>query len=171
MAKMLLSDLKESNKGTIIDWLQKVDPELKEVKDSKLRQKVLFNKNPHLLTVFSHLSNWTHLKETIDGILKHQTLDEYEAKAVLDFLSTCVFLKMQWQCNDKHKPKHDSGPQDVLELSSNQIEVILDFILVEAKENPEEKVEKIKSRIPLIVSCLNTQPKASQAIKYLQGKG
>ena len=59
-------------------------------------------------TVFSHLSNWDHLKDTIDGILKRENLDDYEPKAVLDFLSTCVFLKMQWQSNT-HKPKHDSG--------------------------------------------------------------
>ena len=128
MANMLLNDSKSTKqKGTIIDWLQKIDPELKELKIG-LRQKVLFNKNPHLLTVFSHLSNWSHLKETIYGILKKETMKEYEAKAVLDFLSTCVFLKMQWQCNDKHKPKHDSGPQDVLKLSMHQVEVILEFM-------------------------------------------
>ena len=99
----------KNNKGIIIDWLQKIDPELKQV-DVDLRYKLLFNRNPHLLTVFSHLSNWDHLKDTIDGILKRETLDQYEPKAVLDFLSTCVFLKMQWQSNT-HKPKHDSGPQ------------------------------------------------------------
>ena len=124
MAKMLLVQDKKSedtkpkmgtvghqknNKGIIIDWLQKIDPELKQV-DVDLRYKLLFNRNPHLLTVFSHLSNWDHLKDTIDGILKRETLDQYEPKAVLDFLSTCVFLKMQWQSNT-HKPKHDSGPQ------------------------------------------------------------
>ena len=54
------------------------------------------------------MSNWDHLKDTIDGILKRENLDDYEPKAVLDFLSTCVFLKMQWQSNT-HKPKHDSG--------------------------------------------------------------
>ena len=76
MAKMLLVQDKKSedtkpkmgtvghqknNKGIIIDWLQKIDPELKQV-DVDLRYKLLFNRNPHLLTVFSHLSNWDHLK-------------------------------------------------------------------------------------------------------------
>ena len=37
--------------GLIIDWLQKIDPELQAVPMS-LRQKLLFNNNPHLLTVF-----------------------------------------------------------------------------------------------------------------------
>lgn len=170
MANMLLNDSKSTKqKGTIIDWLQKIDPELKELKIG-LRQKVLFNKNPHLLTVFSHLSNWSHLKETIDGILKKETMKEYEAKAVLDFLSTCVFLKMQWQCNDKHKPKHDSGPQDVLKLSMHQVEVILEFIINEAKNEDERGLQIIKSRVPLIVSCLNTPQKATQAMNFLQSK-
>ena len=182
MAKMLLAQKLEKkplatnqitpqNCGIIIDWLQKIDPELKDI-DLKLRQKLLFNKNPHLLTVFSHLSNWNHLKLTIDGVLTREGLNEYDAKAVLDFLSTCVFLKMQWQCNDKHKPKHDSGPQDVLKLSEKQIEVILDFCINESKEVQvqEERIKLIKSRVPLIVSCLNTSEKAKKAMNYLQGK-
>ena len=80
MAKMLIQKKAgNSNSGLIIDWLQKIDPELKEV-DLKLRQKLLFNKNPHLLTVFSHLSDWNHLKLTIDGVLKKGALEEYDAK-------------------------------------------------------------------------------------------
>ena len=58
MAKMLLvqdnSKLKDEKggkiqNGIIIDWLQKIDPELKQV-DIELRHKLLFNRNPHLLT-------------------------------------------------------------------------------------------------------------------------
>ena len=52
---------KKNQNGIIIDWLQNIDPELKQV-DVELRHKLLFNRNPHLLTVFSHLSNWDHLK-------------------------------------------------------------------------------------------------------------
>ena len=112
MANMLIE--KKANKGLISDWLQKLDPELKGL-NPDLRHKLLFNKNPHLLTVFSHLSDWKQLKAAIDGILaSDENENDYEAKSVLDFLSTCVYLQMQWQCNDKHKPKHDSGPQDVL---------------------------------------------------------
>ena len=58
MAKMLLvqddSKLKDEKggkiqNGIIIDWLQKIDAELKQV-DIELRHKLLFNRNPHLLT-------------------------------------------------------------------------------------------------------------------------
>ena len=113
MANMLIN--KKANRGLVSDWLQRMDPELTGL-NPDLRHRLLFNKNPHLLTVFSHLSDWKQLKATIDGILDspRESENEYEAKSVLDFLATCVYLQMQWQCNDKHKPKHDSGPQDVL---------------------------------------------------------
>ena len=85
------------------------------------------------------------------------------------------------QNNDKHKPKHDSGPQDVLQLNQEQIQKILDLALAEASssasssslDNDEEDqrpLNVLKSRIPLIVSCLNTTEKAQKAMDYLQGK-
>ena len=70
----------------IIDWLQKIDPELQDI-PTNLRQKLLFNNNPHLLTVFSHLANWNQLKTTVDGVLKAK-VDQHEACSVLDFLGT-----------------------------------------------------------------------------------
>ena len=96
MAQMLIKEGKQNaNKnGLIIDWLQKVDPELQGL-TTKLRQDLLFKNNPHLLTVFSHLANWNHLKATVDGVLKAET-DHHKASSVLDFLATCTFLKMQW---------------------------------------------------------------------------
>lgn len=175
MADMLLKedDSDRLKSGIIIDWLQKIDPELKEV-DLEMRQKLLFNRNPHLLTIFSHLADWPHLKATIDGILSVSNVEDFEAKSVLDFLSTCIFLKMQWQCNDKHKPKHDSGPQDELTLSEDQVEAILNYVLCEADQpeldNEEQRIAVLKSRIPLIVSCLNTQEKSRKALEYLQGE-
>ena len=59
--KMMPQKQKKNQNGIIIDWLQNIDPELKQL-DVELRHKLLFNQNPHLLTVFSHLSNWDHLK-------------------------------------------------------------------------------------------------------------
>ena len=176
MAKMLIEEKGElsknqsSKKGLISDWLQKIDPELKGL-TPELRQRLLFNKNPHLLTVFSHLSDWKELKETINGILvSTSAANDYEAKSVIDFLATCVYLKMQWQCNDKHKPKHDSGPQDVLGLSQEQVERVLDLTIAEAVQSDQEIIKTIKSRIPLILSCLNTLEKANKAMAYLQMK-
>ena len=113
--------------------------------------------------------------------MKKDNLEHYEPKAVLDFLSTCVFLKMQWQSNT-HKPKHDSGPQDALKLNPDQVEVVLDVTINEARKllvKPEQDIatvadrrslQLIKSRVPLIVSCLNTAEKATRAMNYLQGK-
>jgi hypothetical protein len=46
---------------------------------------------------------------------------EFDPSAVLDFLTTCVHLQKQWQCRDKHVPKHDSGQQDVLALEDQQV--------------------------------------------------
>ena len=84
------------------------------------------------------------------------------------------------QNNDKHKPKHDSGPQDVLQLNQEQIQKVLDLALAEAAsssassslDNDEDQrpLNVLKSRIPLIVSCLNTTEKAQKAMDYLQGK-
>ena len=54
---------------------------------------------------------------------------DFDPSAVLDFLMTCVYLQKQWQCRDKHVPKHDSGLQDVLELSEHQVN-ISDYFLV-----------------------------------------
>ena len=88
---------------------------------------------------------------------------------------------MQWQSNT-HKPKHDSGPQDALKLSPDQVEVVLDVTINEARKllvKPEQDIatvadrrslQLIKSRVPLIVSCLNTAEKATRAMNYLQGK-
>ena len=112
--------------------------------------------------------------------MKKDNLDDYEPKAVLDFLSTCVFLKMQWQSNT-HKPKHDSGPQDALKLSPDQVEVVLDVTINEARKllvKPEQDIatadsysrpslQLIKSRVPLIVSCLNTTEKATRAMNCI----
>ena len=80
-------------------------------------------------------------------------------------------FQMQWQNNDKHKPKHDSGPQDVLQLRPGQVEKILDLALAEASKEPmeEKRLQILKSRVPLIVSCLDTTEKAQRAMEYLQG--
>ena len=82
-----------------------------------------------------------------------------------------VIFQMQWQNNDKHKPKHDSGPQDVLQLRPGQVEKILDLALAEASKEPmeEKRLQILKSRVPLIVSCLDTTEKAQKAMEYLQG--
>ena len=108
-------------------------------------------------------SNNLHLKAKVD---------QHEASSVLDFLSTCTFLKLQWQNNDKHKPKHDSGPQDVLQLTQEQIAKVLDLALSEASSvaSEDQRLNVLKSRVPLIVSCLNTAEKAQKSMDYLQGK-
>ena len=47
----------------------------------------------------------------------------FDPSVVLDFLTTCVHLQKQWQCRDRHVPKHDSGNnQDVLDLSDPQVQ-------------------------------------------------
>ena len=57
---------------------------------------MLFNNNPHLLTVFSHLANWNQLKTTVDGVLKAK-VDQHEASSVLDFLGKATsILEPRW---------------------------------------------------------------------------
>ena len=46
---------------------------------------------------------------------------DFDPSVVLDFLVTCVHLQKQWQCRDRHVPKHDSGYQDVLTLTDEQV--------------------------------------------------
>ena len=73
--------------------------------------------------------------------------------------------------------------QDALKLSLDQVEVVLDVTINEArkllvKARPDDTTTSsdisrhklIKSRVPLIVSCLNTSEKATKAMNYLQGK-
>jgi hypothetical protein len=73
--------------------------------------------------------------------------------------------------------------QDALKLSLDQVEVVLDVTINEArkllvKAGPDvatssdisRRHKLIKSRVPLIVSCLNTSEKATKAMNYLQGK-
>ena len=74
--------------------------------------------------------------------------------------------------------------QDALKLSLDQVEVVLDVTINEArkllvKARPDDTTttssdisrhKLIKSRVPLIVSCLNTSEKATKAMNYLQGK-
>jgi integrator complex subunit 1 len=184
MAKMLLKEDSDSknassrqqHSGIIIDWLQLLDPELKQARP-EIRKKLLFsassgqdrkNPHPHMLTLLSHLADWHHLKATIDGILDTYRGD-LDPKAVLDFLSTCVYLQMQWQCNDTHTPKHDTGPQDVLKLSGPQILVVLDYAISEAVnvDNVASRQTLLQGRIPLLISCLNDKHKATTAMDYL----
>ncbi len=77
---------------------------------------------------------------------------------------------------------HLTHNQDVLKLSLDQVEVVLDVTINEArkllvKAGPDDTTSSdisrhkvIKSRVPLIVSCLNTSEKATRAMNYLQGK-
>ncbi len=187
MARMLISEKKSSNReaGLLIDWLQTLDPELKQLNPS-LRQQVLFSsstgqKKKHLLTLLSHVADWDNLKTIVDGVLTSFSA-EFEASAVLDFLSICVYLQMQWQCNDKHKPKHDSGPQDTLKLSGHQLLVVLDYAIQEIVDHEAltsngsvDEVENkrqtlVQERMPFIISCLSDKHKATSAIDYLVSK-
>lgn len=98
---------------------------------------------PHLLTLMTHQvsyyfrpkdsfnffclifetdfqAGWPALRDTIDKVLSKLNRD-FDPSAILNFLGTCVFLQKQWQCRDRHVPKHDHGPLDVLCLADEQV--------------------------------------------------
>ena len=62
-----------------------------------------------MLTTLAHQSSWPNLKGLIEDVLGGLNRD-LDPSAVLDFLETCVYLQKQWQCRDKHVPKHDNFP-------------------------------------------------------------
>ena len=183
MSKMLLNEDEEGDKkstttksGLLMDWLHLLDPELIQASPD-VKQKLLFAKGgksrkvrPHLmLTMLAHQASWPSLKGLIDDVLGSFDTN-FDPSAVLDFLETCVYLQKQWQCRDKHVPKHDNMPVDVLALSKHQVEVMLDYALDELAETcstREEMSKVVQSRIGLIVGCLATKSSSRDAVDYL----
>ena len=87
-----------------------------------------------MLTMLAHQASWSSLKGLIDDVLGSFNDDsDFDPSAVLDFLETCVYLQKRWQCRDKHVPKHDNMPCDVLALTPEQTQVMLDYCLQELK--------------------------------------
>lgn len=111
---------------------------------------------PHLLTLVMHQASWSTLRNTVDKVLSKRKVD-FDPSAVLDFLVTCVYLQKQWQCRDKHVPKHDSGLQDVLALTDKQVNVMIEYCLEEISRcstDRDSARNMIQQRIPLIVGCI-----------------
>ena len=166
LAKMLLNEEKGDRKsGILMDWLQVIDPELTQASPD-VKQRLMFSKGgkSHLmLTMMTHQANWVTLRRMVDDLLGSFHPD-CDPAAVLDFLSTCVYLQKQWQCRDKHVPKHGNVPLDVLGLNLKQLKIMVEYAVAELVENPTTKVG---TRVRLLVGCLANKEKAAKVVDYI----
>ena len=192
MAAMLLSeegkqDPSQSKVGLFVDWLEMMDPELYQL-DEEVQQQLLFSKcllrvssgkksvarssrscRPYVLTMLTHQSGWKSLRSVVGRVLERHN-DEFQASAVLDFLAACAYIPKLWHGMDKHQPKHAS-PTDVLDLSEEQIKVLVDYHLAEAdgrgSESEASADNVFRPRMVLLLRCLSTRVKANAAVEHL----
>ncbi|GLV44448.1 Integrator 1 [Carabus blaptoides fortunei] len=177
MCKLLLTDV-ESNKfertGLLVDWIAELEMEIIGTLPD-LQMELLFSKNPvklsnvpgqhwmsfrpYLLTLLTHRVSWRALHACVLRLLA-ECLTKYDPSAVLDFLWALTCNPKLWQGRDKFTPKNYK-PENVLQLSNQQIIVLVDYILEEACQandmppyNDKNSVHKIEQRLPLLLQAL-----------------
>ncbi len=189
-----------SKAGLFVDWLEMLDPELfqldEEVQQQLLFSKRLVrvaagspkkkkvsgasarpqssssssaqSSRPYVLTMLTHQSSWRSLRAVVGRVLESHN-EDFEAAAVLDFLAACAYIPKLWHGMDKHQPKH-AAPADVLDLTEDQIKVLVDYHLAEAEEKGvvDQETEKVfRPRMALLLRCLSARQKANAAVEHL----
>lgn len=152
--------------GLLIDWLIQIEPEIIS-SSTDFQMRVLFSRldneefisvktcRPYLLTLLIHQASWSTLHLCMNGLLKDAMVSRYDPTAVLDFLTALTRSPKLWQGRDKYLPKHYQ-PEDILNLSSNQIICVADYIVEEAilMNDKKESLDKMNHRIQLLSQCI-----------------
>ncbi|XP_014218982.1 integrator complex subunit 1 [Copidosoma floridanum] len=179
MAKLLVTDSEQGIKprtGLLIDWLASVEPELIGTCPD-LQTRLLFGKmnvyiridesivrshscRPYLLTLLAHGASWATLHKCVGQLLCqcHQT---YDPTAVLDFLWALTCNPKLWQGREKYSTKNDM-PENILLLTSNQLLVLVMYLIEEAvilyeRENQKTAVTQMEARLDLMTCCCSSE--------------
>lgn len=129
---------------------------------------------PYLLTLLTHRASWSTLHACVTRLLSDCSAT-YDPSAILDFLYALTCNPRLWQGRDKFTPKNHKQ-ENVLQLSNNQIQVLISYILQEAIQNNKlegyksnEYILKMESRLPLVTACLeNKSYRISAAVEHLR---
>nr|CAD7403102.1 unnamed protein product [Timema poppensis] len=162
--------------GLLIDWLDSVELELIG-SCPPLQMKLLFSKSPakqscrpYLLTLLVHRAGWATLHNCM-GHLLETCNSEFDPSAVLDFLWSLTCNPKLWQGREKFTPKHHT-PENVLQLTDTQLRVLVDYVLkegceLEAVYTRESALEKMESRLSLLLHCLETDKEIGLVTRHL----
>ncbi|CAG2055499.1 unnamed protein product [Timema podura] len=162
--------------GLLIDWLDSVELELIG-SCPPLQMKLLFSKSPakqscrpYLLTLLVHRAGWATLHNCMEHLLENCN-SEFDPSAVLDFLWSLTCNPKLWQGREKFTPKHHT-PENVLQLTDTQLQVLVDYILkegceLEAVDTRESALEKMESRLSLLLHCLETDKEIGLVTRHL----
>nr|CAD7438682.1 unnamed protein product [Timema bartmani] len=162
--------------GLLIDWLDSVELELIG-SCPPLQMKLLFSKSPakqscrpYLLTLLVHRAGWATLHNCMEHLLENCN-SEFDPSAVLDFLWSLTCNPKLWQGREKFTPKHHT-PENVLQLTDTQLQVLVDYILkegceLEAVATRESALEKMESRLSLLLHCLETDKEIGLVTRHL----
>lgn len=150
----------------LVDWFEQSEPECVWT-DREAQLKLLFEKSNsrmpqtsrfrlYLLSVLIHRAHWTTLLHCISQLLVRPIDSRFNASAVLDFLSACMFIPKIWQGRDKKLPKHHLI-ENVLALTTDEICSVADYIIEEMISLKDEEHAKsvVTSRMHIIEhSCV-----------------
>ncbi|KAF4517621.1 hypothetical protein B566_EDAN002852 [Ephemera danica] len=175
--RLLDQSSNESSTGLLLDWLSCLEPEMIGSCPDKQMQ-LLFAKakgsaascRPYLLTLLTHRSSWATLHACMTALLK-ECNRSYDPGAVLDFLWALIGNPKLWQGREKRTPKHHSV-EDIMSLSTQQVCVLLDYVVEEAQGHTGQadassgsvpllstsrQREVLEGRVPLLLQCVRPE--------------
>ncbi|XP_045473416.1 integrator complex subunit 1 [Harmonia axyridis] len=139
-----------------------------EILDNKELQKIIFRRKnvscrPFFMSLALQKDSWQNLHNLMQYIFE-QDVSNICPVSALDYLTALSQSPKLWQGRDKAFSKHDQF-DDVLKLDFNQLTLVVQFILEEAKLQKENWKTKMEFRLQLLLKCIGTH--APQIVKSL----
>ncbi|GAB0098046.1 Integrator complex subunit 1 [Sergentomyia squamirostris] len=139
--------------GILVDALVDLDSELIS-HDISTQMDLLFSVSNHkfrfyMLSLLSHQTNWRTLQDVLQRLLNSYS-DTVDAGAVLNFLSSILNNPKLWQARD-NKHRHDVEEKIVEIKKSNQIRVLMEYVL------KESDADRVCLRTNLILQCVQPE--------------
>ncbi|XP_057655707.1 integrator complex subunit 1 [Diorhabda carinulata] len=159
LGKMLMEEgNKAENTGLIVDWLSAIEMEIANADKHKLQMELLFSKQklqfrPLLLSLVLQRASWKILHNIMTYLLREDLIEHICPASALDFLTALTKSPKLWQGRDKAVPKHYHF-EDVLQLSSDQVLVLIKYIIEESKTTADNWKRKIETRLQLILCSI-----------------
>ncbi|GJQ80376.1 hypothetical protein Trydic_g12239 [Trypoxylus dichotomus] len=161
LGEMLLRNSEPEKTGLLVDWLSSVELQIAGPNE-KLQMNLLFSKQklscrPLLISVLLQRASWRTLSSVVNHLLYNKEM-EYCPVSILDFLTALTQSPRLWQGRDKATPKHHHF-ENVLHLSTQQLQRLIDYILQEAIETDDKWKRKMETRVPLLQYSINSSLK------------
>ncbi|XP_069125387.1 integrator complex subunit 1-like [Argopecten irradians] len=181
------SDVDTSMHTLLLDWLELLDPELvaqapdlqhqlmfsptkgtKQVSEETSAQSKScdpqsgrsYSNQAYLLALLTHQSSWSALHRSINTLLHKSPSNSFCPTTVLDFLWACLQIPKIWQGREQ-KVSVKQPVENVLSMSQDQLETILNYIVEEAVTNESGQTDHkgipLSSRVELLVTCTNNE--------------